>query len=162
FHWSSSYFVHIADTQGDRTSFGDTWLGLKYRFMKQKKYVPSLGLFYAVKIPTASFALNIGTGQVDHSLSLLLSKDIARVHTDVNVIELLAGRIVGSGSDHSTGFAWSASTPLTRRLSLVVEPYGYTLLNETGPAFASAMAGFTYQVNPRLYLDTGFDVGVSP
>jgi hypothetical protein len=44
---------------------------------------------------------------------------------------------------------------------MVVEPYGYTLLNQSSPAFASTMLGFNYRVQPRLYLDTGLDVGVT-
>ena len=51
--------------------------------------------------------------------------------------------------------------PLTPRLSGVFEPYGYTLLNQSSPAFASAMVGFNYKLQPRLYLDAGLDVGVT-
>src|SRR5262249_53310710 len=74
FHWSSSDFVHLNDANGDRTGFGDTFLGLKYRFFKQRKYVPSMGVFYAAKVPTANVFLGLGTGQVDHSISFLASK----------------------------------------------------------------------------------------
>jgi hypothetical protein len=71
FHWSSSDFLHVMDGAGDRTGFGDTWLGLKYRFLKQTKHRPSLGLFYAAKVPSASAVLGLGSGQVDHSISIL-------------------------------------------------------------------------------------------
>jgi hypothetical protein len=46
-------------------------------------------------------------------------------------------------------------------LSVVVEPYGYTSLNQSSPAFASAMIGFCYEVQPRLHLDSGLDVGIT-
>lgn len=161
FHWSSSDFVHIMDGAGDRTGFGDTWLGLRYRFLGQIKHRPSLGLFYAAKVPSANRLLGLGSGQVDHSLSFLASKDLHRLHFDFNLIELLAGRPTASGFDHDTGFALATWLPVTHRLSVVVEPYGYSSLYPSSPAFASATAGFNYKVQPRLYLDSGLDVGVT-
>ena len=161
FHWSSSDFLHIMDGTGNRTGFGDTWLGLRYRFLGQTKHRPSLGLFYAAKIPSASAVLGLGSGQVDHSMSFLASKDLRRIHFDFNLIELLAGRQTASGFDHDTGWALATWLPLTHRLSVVVEPYGYTSLNSSSPAFASVTAGFNYKVRPRLYLDSGLDVGVT-
>ena len=159
-HWSSAA-VHLMDGDGDRTGLGDNWLGLKYRFLKQTKHHPSFGLFYEAKIPSANAGLKLGSGAVDHSLSLLASKNTGRVHFDFNVIQLLNGRPDASGFDHATGLALSPSMSLTRNLNLVVEPYGYTALNANNPAFASFMAGFTYRVQPRLFLDTGLDAGVT-
>src|ERR1700733_2929001 len=67
FHWASADFLHIMDGAGDRTGFGDTSLGLRYRFLGQTKHRPSLGLFYEAKVPSASAVLGLGSGQVDHS-----------------------------------------------------------------------------------------------
>jgi hypothetical protein len=161
FHWSSSDFLHINDGVGDRTGFGDTWLGLKYRFLRQTKYRPSLGLFYAAKVPSGSAVLGLGSGKVDNSISFLASKDIGKVHFDFNVIQLMAGRPTATGFDHDTGFALATWVPLTHRLTGIVEPYGYTLLNQSSPAFASTMVGFSYKVQPRVYLDAGLDLGVT-
>lgn len=161
FHWYSAAFLNVADTTGSRTGFGDTWLGLKYRFVRQSKHRPSFGAFYAAKVPSASVVKGLGSGEVDHSLSFLASKDIHKLHVDFNLIELLIGRHTAPGNDHNTGLALASWLTLTRRLTLVVEPYGYTLLNQSNPAFASTMAGFSYQVQPRVYLDAGLDVGVT-
>jgi hypothetical protein len=161
FHWASADFLHVMNGVGTRTGFGDTWLGLKYRFFGQTKHRPSLGLFYAAKVPSASAGLGLGSGRVDHAISFLASKDIHWLHLDFNVIELLAGRPAASGFDHDTGFALANWITLTHRLNLVAEPYGYTLLNPGAPAFASVMFGFNYRVQPRLYLDSGLDVGVT-
>jgi hypothetical protein len=161
FHWASAAFLHIMDANGDRTGFGDTWLGLKYRFLSQTKKRPSLGVFYQVKTSSASEIKGLGTGQIDHSISVLVSKDIPRVHFDFNVIPQFVGRETVSGFDKNTGFALSGSTNLTRRLGVVSEGYGYTTLNTANPAFAAAMIGFTYKVRPRFILDTGIDVGVT-
>src|SRR6202162_5586118 len=41
FHWSSSEFVHLMNGGGNRTGYGDNWLGLKYRFLGQTKHRPA-------------------------------------------------------------------------------------------------------------------------
>ncbi len=160
-HWYTGTFVHIMDGDGDRTGFGDNWLGLKYRFLEQTTLRPSFGLFYQAKIPSANAKLGLGTGRVDHSLSFLVSKDAGRTHVDFNLIQLLDGRSVSSGFDHASGFALSTSVLVSKKLILVVEPYGYTTLNASNSAFASLMMGLTYQVNSRLFLDSGVDVGLT-
>ena len=161
FHWSSSDFIHLMNEDGNRTGYGDNWLGLRYRFLGQTKRRPSFGIFYQAKVPSASAALGLGSGQVDNSISFLTSKDVRKLHFDFNAIELLAGRQSAPGIDHNSGFALATWLPLTHRLSGVVEPYGYTLLNSSSPAFASVMVGCNYRMQPRLYLDSGLDVGIT-
>jgi hypothetical protein len=161
FRWSSGDFIHLMNGDGNRTGYGDNWLGLRYRFLGQTKRRPSLGVFYEAKVPSASAALGLGSGQVDNAISFLASKDVRKLHFDFNLIQLLAGRQLAPGVDHNTGFALATWLPLTSRLSGVIEPYGYTLLNQSSPAFASVMVGFNYKVQPRLCLDSGLDLGVT-
>ena len=161
FHWASGDFWNIVDEDGERTGFGDTWLGVKYHFLAQTKHRPSLGVFYQAKVPTAAENKGMGSGEFDHAISILVSKDISRFHFDFNVTPLLAGRHGATGIDHNTGMALSFSVPLTRRLGVVGEAYGSTLLNSQTPPFASTMVGFTYQADPRLVFDTGIDVGAT-
>ncbi len=161
FHWSSADFLHVMDGAGDRTGFGDTWMGLKYRLARQTSLRPSFGVFYQVKVPSASVINGLGSGQVDHSIAFLVSKDVGQIHVDFNVISLLARRPDLSGLDHNFGFALSSAVPITKRLSVVTEPYGFTSLNDLTPAFASLMAGLIYGLNPRLALDGGADFGVT-
>ena len=161
FHWASGDYWNIVDGGGARIGFGDTWLGLKYHFLAQRRHRPSLGIFYQAKVPSANESGGFGTGQVDHAIAFLVSRDIRPFHFDFNVIPLLAGRPGAAGVDHNTGFALSFSVPVTRRLGLVGEGYGYTFLNAQNPAFASTMAGVTYQFGPRLVLDGGVDLGVT-
>jgi hypothetical protein len=160
-HWYSSAFVHLMDGDRNRTGFGDTWLGLRYRFLNQKKKRPSMGVFFQSKAPSASVALGLGSGRVDYSIAFLASKDFHRLHFDFNLIELQAGRQHTTGFDHDTGFALASWLPITSRLSAVLEPHGYTLLNQSSPAWASVTTGFNYKVNRRLYLDSGLDAGVT-
>jgi len=160
FHWFAGNFLSVTDTAGNRTGYGDNWLGLKYRFLPQTKRRPSFGLLYQVKAPTGDLLLG-STGKVDHQFAALLSKDIKKFHFDFNVIPQLIGRTGASGFDHNVGYAWATWLPVTKRLTLVMEPYGFTSLNDTTPGFASAMAGFSFRAHRQVYLDTGFDAGIS-
>jgi len=159
-HWSSSDFLHVMDGTGDRTGFGDTWVGFRYRFSNQTRHRPAFGMLYSAKLGSASLGLG-GTDRVDHEFAFLASKDVRRVHFDFNVLPLVAGREGASGHDYNTGFALSSAVPVTRRWGVVAEGYGYTQLNEQTPGFASTMLGCTYAASSRLVLDSGVDVGVS-
>jgi hypothetical protein len=162
FHWASADFLSMVNPNAVHSGFGDSWLGLKYRFSRQNKHVPSFGVFYQAKVPSADDKNGMGTGQVDHAISFLASKDIGRVHLDFNVIEVLAGRPIISGFDHNTGSALSCWVPVSKKLTLVVEGHGSNELNQATPGFASALTGMTYKVNRRLFLDGGIDSGVTP
>jgi len=157
--------LSIQETRGDSVhvaaGLGNSLLGLKYRFFQQTKYRPSTGVFYQAKVPSASVVLGLGSGQVDHAISFLISKEIHPIHVDFNVTPVFAGRGGSLGFDRNVGFALSAAAPLSRRFGAVIEGYGYTALNDSDPGFAATMVGFTWQVRPRLILDTGLDVGVT-
>ena len=62
FHWFSASLFSVADAGGSRSGFGDTWLGLKYRFVTQTTRRPSFAAFYAAKIPSASYLNGLGSG----------------------------------------------------------------------------------------------------
>lgn len=159
FHWFAGDFLSYTEPPEQHSGFGDNWFGLKYKFTNQGKLRPGLGVMYMAKIPTGDSEQGLSSGEVDHVVSLLLSKDVSRVHFDFNVIPQWIGN--GSGADRNVGLALASSVPATRRFSVVVEPYGYTSLNSVTPASASIMTGGVLQVNSRLYLDAGFDAGVT-
>lgn len=157
-HWASGDYVNFDTIEGVQRGFGDTWLGLKYRISSQTKKRPAFGVYYQAKIPSAD--LGFGSGQIDHSIALIASKDVRRLHVDFNIIPSFVGR-AGGGYDYNTGFACATWLPLMHGLTLVIEPYGYTALNSDTPAYASIMSGFSYRVNRRFYVDTGIDTGVT-
>jgi len=159
-HWASSDYLSLYENGSTHEGFGDSWLGLKYRIAGQNRVRPALGLFYQAKIPSASERAGLGWGQVDHSLAVLLSKDIHPLHFDFNVIPTLVGREQG-GYDHSVGLALATWMPLNRKWNLVVEPYGYTAVNQSSPGYASLMGGVNYQIRPQFFLDAGADAGLT-
>lgn len=161
FHWFAADFLSLTGDDGERSGYGDNWVGLKYRLAKQSKFRPAFGVMYMAKIPTGDFRRGLSSGEVDHVASLLVSKDVFRVHLDFNVIPQWTGN-ASSDADRNVGLALASTFPVTKRLSLLVEPYGFTSLNSATPAYASIMTGGLMQVHPRLYLDAGFDAGITP
>ena len=160
FHWSAGDFLQIADSDGDHRGFGDNWLGFSYRYLTQTRKRPSLGVMYMGKLPTGDPDRGLGSGEVDHVLSFLVSKDVQRFHFDFNASPQWMG-VANKSPDRNIAFSMAASIPVTKRFTLVFEPSGRTDLNAETPAFVSLMTGGSFQVNPRFYLDAGFDRGFS-
>jgi hypothetical protein len=159
-HWAASDYLSLTANGATVEGFGDNWIGAKYRFFPQGTVWPGLGAFYQVKIPSGSKSAGLGSGEVDHSFAILISKDAHPVHFDFNFIPTLIGR-KGGGFDHTLGFALAASWPVFSKLSLIIEPYGYTANNSSNPGFASLTGALSYQLKPRFFLDAGADAGIT-
>jgi hypothetical protein len=59
-----------------RIGFGDTELGIKYRFVHQTDVVPAIGSFPIVEVPTGNAERDLGNGATQVYLPLWLQKDI--------------------------------------------------------------------------------------
>ena len=160
FHWSAGDFLSVKDRDGDRSGYGDNWLGFAYRYVKQTKYGPSLGVMYMAKVPTGSPDQDLGSGEVDHALTFIVSKDIQRVHLDFNMGPQWTG-VAHAAPDRNVALSMAGSLPVSRRATLVLESYGETGTNAATPGYVSLVTGCSVQVHPRLYLDAGYDNGIT-
>src|SRR5215470_9370112 len=133
---------------------GDTALGFKYRLTQDSGHEPSISLMYMAKLPTAGDVL--GSGEVDHSFTLLVSKDLGKHHFDYNLLANLLGRPRG-GFDRSYLNALAWSHPVRGKLGATAELSGSTSPNAFTPGSAQVLASATYALKPRLI----FDLGVS-
>jgi hypothetical protein len=154
-HWNYDNMLRALDEQGPHYSQGDSWLAVQIRFRRQTPRAPALGFIYSVKVPSASRKMSFGTGYVDHSLALLVSKDFSKYHFDFNAVHTLAGG--ERGSSFSQILSLAASRQLYHNLGGIVEAYGGPQFS--GQEFGSAFVALTYQVRPRLVLDAGIDTG---
>jgi len=159
--WTTTSVLWQSDATATHSSFGDNWLGPQIRFYRQTKWVPSLAFSYAVKIPSASTEDGLGSGEVDHGFTLLVSKDIAHIHFDLNATRYLIGRQNAPGFDQNGQFNLAFSRPLHGNLQFTGEFYGDTRLNAASPGFASSLWALTYAISPRLVIDGGFEAGLS-
>ncbi len=159
--WNTTSFLSQTDSGGTHRGIGENWLGPQVRVYKQTKLVPTVAFGYAVKIPSASSADGLGSGRVDHSFTLLVSKDIAKIHFDFNATEFLIGRPGESGFDKNQQVNLAFSRVLRGKLQFTGEFYGNTELNSSTPRFVSSLWALTYTVTPRLVIDGGFEPGIT-
>ena len=54
--------------------YSDTELGAKYRFVQEGKWVPQIGTFLLLEVPTGSHARNLGSGHLQTFLPLWIQK----------------------------------------------------------------------------------------
>ncbi len=156
--WAPAPFVTIDGQHGP----GDNWLGVQYRFRRQTGRVPTLAASYMTKIPIASAADGLGSGRADHEFKFLASEDARSIHFDFNASFLLIGRPLASGFDHNSEINLAFSHALRKKLALTGEVYGHTRLNRTTPGFVSNLWALTYTITPRLIVDFGVDVALTP
>lgn len=159
--WTTTSFLSQVDDGGFERGFGDNWLGAQWRLYKQTPRVPSLAVGYAAKIPTASAAKGLGTGEVDHALTFLASKDFRGRHFDFNVTRFWIGRQNASGFDTNEQLNLTFAQTLYRNLQFQGEFYGDTRLNAANPSFASGLGALVWLVTKRLEVDAGLDTGIT-
>jgi hypothetical protein len=132
--------------------FGDTSMGFKYRFTRDSGYKPSIAFMFMYKVPTAAGVL--GSGEADHVLTFLASKDIRKHHFDFNSVLNLLGRPQG-GFDHAFLNALAWSHPVHGKWSATAELSGNTSPNAATPGAAQFIASAIYTARSRLVFDIG-------
>jgi hypothetical protein len=131
---------------------GDSAVGFKYRFTQDSGHWPSFAFMYMAKLPTAGNVL--GSGEVDHALTFLASKDLGKHHFDFNTVLNLLGKPQG-GFDHDVLNALAWSHPLRGKWGATAEFSGVTSPNVLASASAQFLAAATYTLRPRLVFDCG-------
>ena len=66
------------DAPPDRSAhygYGDTELGMKFRFVQESKYLPQIGIFPLLEVPTGSESDGLGNGHLQAFLPVWLQKD---------------------------------------------------------------------------------------
>ena len=56
--------------------YGDTEIGIKYRFVEQSDFIPDIGIFPLVEVPTGNASKGLGNGELQVYIPLWLQKDI--------------------------------------------------------------------------------------
>ena len=144
------------------TGFGDTTLGAQWCYLKNGPLGLDLAIQATAKLPTASSAKGLGSGQSDTLLMLLFSRDFGPYHVDVNAIETWLGVPAEAGGGHERQPAGTVcvSRTLNKRWSLTGEVYTIGATSQN-PRIVSNLWAAGYKVSSRLVLDAGADVGLS-
>ena len=141
---------------------GDTTVGLQWCYRKNGPLGLDLAVQLTAKLPTASAARGLGSGEADETLMVLFSRDLGAYHLDVNVLETWQGQpaAAGGGSERQPAATVCLGRTLDPHWSLTSEVYaiGSTVQSQS---VVSNLWAFGYKVSPSLVLDGGVDVGLS-
>lgn len=154
--WAGNPWLHDADVH--YTGVSDHYPGIRWRFLHGSKRQPTLTVQYFSKLPSAGTVE--GSGQIDHTLMLLASKDFpAQFHLDVNFGHQWLGRGSG-GFDHEWLQSFTLSRPLTGKWGVAMEFSGVTSPNFATAAVVQNLWAVSYTVKPRLVLDSAVQIRV--
>jgi len=74
-HLITPLAYNVSSAGAAHYGYGDTELGVKFRFFQQTEYVPEAGLFPLLEIPSGNAADGLGNGHAQVFLPLWLQKD---------------------------------------------------------------------------------------
>ena len=157
--WTQDTFDSQAAPGESRVhGFGDQLVGFQYRVHRQSKFIPTFAGRYEAKVPSASARLGLGSGEVDHNLTFMASKDFGPYHFDFNETGIFSGRPTG-GHDTNAFTGLAGSRPIHGPFAITGEIYRFTRQNATTNGYGSTLWGLTYNLTPRLVLDSAIDIG---
>jgi len=125
--------VAFAHERGNSShyGYGDTELGAKFRFVHESKYVPQIGTFPLVELPTGNDKLGLGNGKAQVFLPLWLQKRFGEWTTYGG-----GGWWYNPGDDNQNFWrvGWEIQRPITDQVTLGGEIFHETAATrgETG------------------------------
>lgn len=131
---------------------GDTELGAKYRFVKETKWLPQVGIFPFVELPSGDASRGLGAGSTWYRLPLWIQKSWGPWTSYGGGGEAI---VTEPGSRNYPFAGWLVQREIGKKLMLGAELFGHGALGETaGSTRGSVMAdlGGTYEFKP------GFDL----
>ncbi len=159
----SNGFERIHDPHAaPSTGLGDTTVGVQWCYSRGRPWGLDLAVQATWTLPTASAAKDLGSGEPDGLLMLLVSRDLGPYHVDVNGLVTWVGipPAAGGGADREAAGTVCVSRTLGPHWSLTGELYSLGRTRES-PNIVSTLWALGYKVSPRLVLDGGVDVGLS-
>ena len=131
----------------------DQWIGACYRFHEQGEQVPDLAIDYAMKIPTANPAKNLGNGYTDHVGTFIASADGRSAHFDFNAAGTASGS--GRGFDGAAQFGLAVTRHLLPKLLGTLEAFGGSQPG-TSNRYGAVLAGGAWGFRSWLAVNGGY------
>lgn len=130
----------------------DTELGVKYRFIKETKYRPEIGIFPFLELPTGNSSRGLGVGRTWYRLPLWVQKSWGPWTTYGG-----GGAVVVHAPGYSNyGFAgWLLQRTITRKLILGTEIYGH---GAAGAASTSTRSSTMTDIGGYYTIHEGFQL----
>lgn len=158
--WSTDASLLSRDRLGRHSGIGDSYIGVKFRWVEQSRRRPSFAARYVLKVPFASESKGLGSGTHEHELALLASKDFRNIHIDFAVLETIGAISRDGGVIPATRLALAIYRPVTTRITAMVEGYK-TPIHRDRPDASGAMIGLQSRLHPTTHIYTAVDFGLT-
>ena len=137
--------------------YGDTELGVKFRFIQETDYIPQVGIFPMVEFPTGDHDKGLGNGRTQYFLPVWLQKSWRPWTTYGG-----AGYWInpGEGNKDWWQFGWQIQREITKMLTLGTELYYRTASTENGKDTTGYTFGAIINIteNHHILLSAGQDI----
>jgi hypothetical protein len=145
------------EAQSSQYGYGDTEFGVKFRFIKETEYLPQVGIFPLVLVPTGNENKSLGNGRTQYFLPIWLQKSFGPWTTYGG-----GGYWInpGAGNKDWWQFGWQLSREINGYLTLGAEIFyrtaGTINSNDTTGYAVGAVINFTE--NHHGLLSAGQDI----
>ncbi|MFN7137746.1 MAG: hypothetical protein ACK4UN_00230 [Limisphaerales bacterium] len=139
----------------------DTVLSLKGRLLSQEHYYPiSLSAEGTVKVPTASRARDLGTGETDLGFVLIATRSWSQTSIDLNVGYTLSRVFRGQREGDQMFYGGAIRHPIGERWQLFTEVFAESDTNDFSDTVLMGRAGFQTQIASRLLYSAAAGTGL--
>jgi hypothetical protein len=143
--------------EGSQYGYGDTELGVKFRFIQETDYIPQVAIFPMIELPTGDSVKGLGNGRTQYFLPIWLQKSFGPWTTYGG-----GGYWInpGDGKKDWWQFGWQVQREITKMLTLGTELYYKTASTEDGKDTTGYTFGAIINIteNHHILLSAGQDI----
>ncbi|MCR9248663.1 MAG: transporter [bacterium] len=150
---------HVSRPGEDGLGSGDVVLGARHRLWDADGELPSAAAVLSGKIPSASAADGLGSGETDLRIATVLNRQFGDVTANA-FYQYGALGLPGGGTTSEHTATLTGSMALTEELGAFVELGGIFVPSASTDALF-AITGATWSTSPDLVFDGGINVGLS-
>jgi Putative MetA-pathway of phenol degradation len=134
---------------GIKLGYGDTELGIKYRFLQEGKLIPEVGVFPLLELPTGEASRGLGAGHAQVFLPVWIQKTIGPWTTYGG-----GGYWINPGKQNRNWWlaGWVLQYQLTKRLALGTEIFHETISVEGGKSDTRFNIGAIFDFSDTYHL----------
>ncbi|MDP8230400.1 MAG: transporter [Candidatus Gorgyraea atricola] len=150
-------FINFKESE-DMDGIGDLVVSSKYNFLEDEGNLPSMSLGVSIKTETGDADKGLGTSEVDYGVNGIMSKEIGRLISHLNVGYTFVG---GPGKDTSS-YGLAMEYPINENLNVLGEITGETAFDgdfDDNPF--SGLVGVNYAINAMVMFDLGIGFEIS-
>jgi len=137
---------------------GDVKISSKYRFWDERERLPGLALGFSIKTETGDGEKSLGTSEVDYGLNGIVSKEIGKLASHLNI----GYTFVGEPGEDTLSYSCAMEYPINEDLNISGEVTGETDFNgnfDDNPF--NGLVGLNYALNEVAIFDFGVGFEIS-